>query len=87
MDTDLQSPSKIASKVMNHTIESFLLQIGELKSADGDPSVNKNLFSDIMLQLDSLLNDVETPLTEQVINLSTRTLTTHQLSVLSKGLD
>lgn len=69
-----------------NTVESFLFQVNNFVGEDPTTSDNKDIFSKTIVTLNSLLENTEILTTQQVVNLSSRTLDEHELSVLSKGL-
>lgn len=48
---------------------------------------NKQLLDELVALLDSMLNHIDIPLTDKVVNLSSHHLDEHELSLLQKGLN
>lgn len=62
------------------------LQINKCVAADSMAPQNKDFLHEAFIQLHSLLDRTTSPITNQVVNLSSRVLTQHELSVLSRRL-
>lgn len=84
----IEPQSRDTSIELDRTIASFLLQVQNCTNQDQDQDslTNKDNLRAAYALLDILLEKIHIPVSQQVVNLSSRILNRHELSVLTKGL-